>query len=397
MKKILVTFIILVVALLAGITTVQAASYGVTLTPSNSQVKKGETVKVVVALNNINVDTNGITAMDAFLEYDTTIFNTINTETDIKALNGWDIPTFNPNTNRLFTVKGGYVKTDSDVFEITLTVKENAKIGNTTVTLKNITCSDNDSDIATANASCVVQIAEKASDSGKDDGGNTTTTKPTISVSQEKVANGVKVTLTSDRELKSTAGWELSADKKQLSRIYTSDYNGTITVEDVNGNKSDAITLNVELGNKEDNGNPGDNKGNEGTTEDKTAPTASVKYTKGTNGVTVTVTASEQIKAVTGWTLSADKKTLTRLFAANYTGTIVLEDLAGNKSQPIEIKVDMSKPNGGEDQNNAGGSNNGGAANTPLPKAGMAYIIPVIALIAVVGTGAYIRYKSMEY
>ncbi len=394
MKKTLVTFIIIAVALVACMTTVEAASFGVKITPSATEVKKGETVTLVVSVNNLNLDGQGLTALYGVIDYDTTVFNTLNAETDFKALNGWDTPTFNASNNKILTAKGGYVTTDSDVFEVTLTVKETANTGSTTVTLKNITGSDNESDIAVANVSCALQIADKTT--GGTGGDGTATSKPTVTASYEKVANGVKVTLTSDKELKSTAGWELSSNKKQLTRVYTANYSGTITVEDVDGNKSDAITLNVEVESSGDNDNSG-------TTEDKTAPTASVKYTKGTNGVTVTVTASEEIKAVTGWTLSSDKKTLTRVFAADYTGTITLEDLSGNKSQPIEIKVDMSNPNGGTDVDNAGDTNqsdtnnNSSTATDSLPKAGTAYIIPVIALIAVIGVGAYIRYKSMEY
>ena len=138
--------------------------------------------------------------------------------------------------------------------------------------------------------------------------------------------------------------------------------------------------------------------------EDKTPPTAAVKYAKGTTGVTVTVVANEELKPLDGWTLSADKKTLTKLYTADFSGTITIQDLAGNKSAAIKIDVDVDGKDGngsgsGSGNNNNNNDNNGGGSQSkdPLPKTGAGYIVPVIALVAIIGTGAFIRYKSMEY
>ena len=115
------------------------------------------------------------------------------------------------------------------------------------------------------------------------------------------------------------------------------------------------------------------------------------------------LTYTEELKPVTGWTLSSDKKTLTRVFSSNYTGTIVLEDLAGNKSNSIEIKVDTSLPNGGTNVDNAGAKTNSPvkatetSATDKLPKTGSAMIIPMIALAGLVGTFTYFKYRGMKY
>lgn len=477
MKKTLVTLIIIAIALTASITTVQAASFAVKLTPSTTQVQKGSTVKVVVAVNNLNFEERGLTALYGILDYDKTVFNELTVTEDyianeINGVNGWDRPTLNPNSNKMLTSKGGYQKTDADILEIALTVKETAKVGTTTITLKDIKGSDNESDIAAVNTSCTIQITEKTAGDNNPSG----TVKPKITVSKENVANGVKFTLTSDKQLKAVQGWELSSDKKTLTRVYTSTVNETIILEDLDGNKSDSILIEAKIetpnnGNndqvvtikpkitvKKENVANGvkvtltsdkelstmpdwqlstdkktltrvytkdfsgtivvkDRNGIESdpiqldvkleAVVDKTVPTASVKYKKSTNGaivnVTVTVTASEEIKPIDKWTLSADKKTLTRVFAANATETIVLEDLAGNKSQPIKIQVDTSLPNGGTDQENAGANGNQGSgqgnstSEGTLPKTGFAYMMPAITIIAIIGAGAFIRYKSMEY
>lgn len=140
------------------------------------------------------------------------------------------------------------------------------------------------------------------------------------------------------------------------------------------------------------------------TSNDTTKPTAvSVKYTKAGSSVTVTVTASEEVQALTDWNLSADKKTLTRVFSSNYTGTINLTDIAGNKSDGIQIKVDTSLPNGGTDVG-AGASNgnntskypNGVNGNSNLPKAGIDYSV-LFVIVACIASGIYAYIKIRDY
>ena len=409
MKKTLVTFIITILILMASITHVQGLSFAVKITPNNANVEKGGTVKLVLSVANLDVGANGLNTFLATMEYDQTVFE-IATSNNIKSLNGWDAPTYNAGNGKILTSKGAFVNSESDVLEITLTAKANAKTGSTTVTFKNIEASNSKEDIVAPNTSYILNIVEKSQsggNSGTQDAPSSGTTtdkeKPTISVSYRNVTNGVQVTLTSNEPLKATDGWTLSTDKKQLSKVYTSNFSGSITVEDVAGNKSDAVTVNVQVKTE---GN-GDNGGNNnppasGTTVDKTKPTATVSYSKATNGtVTVTVKASEEIQPVTGWTLSTDKKTLTRQYKANHTGTITLVDLAGNKSDAISIKVDISNANGGTNSGTNTG-NNTGTSNTnkpsKLPQAGLeTYLIPAIGLIAIIGTVAFVRYKSMEY
>ena len=408
MKKTLIIFMMALLVLMACTTVVHATTtFGVSLTPSATSVKQGDTVKVTLAITNLSsTDANiGLSALGANIDYDKTVFDALiqdeDIQTDLRMLKqSWDFPKLNDADGKIVTATSSYLKTNADLMEITFKVKDSAKLGNTTITLKNIVGSDNVQDIPVADASCQIQITDKSSSSATPTPTPTpaqTVTKPVVTVKYENVANGVKVVLTSTKELKPTTGWELSSDKKQLSRVYTSNYSGTMTVESTDGVKSDAITINAVVTTVT---TPTPTPSN---TTDKTAPTASVTYTKGTNGVTVTVKSTEELKPVTGWTLSSDKKTLTRVFSSNYTGTIVLEDLAGNKSNSIEIKVDTSLPNGGTNVDNAGAKTNSPvkatetSATDKLPKTGSAMIIPMIALAGLVGTFTYFKYRGMKY
>ena len=130
--------------------------------------------------------------------------------------------------------------------------------------------------------------------------------------------------------------------------------------------------------------------------------------------VTVTVTANKQVQAITGWTLSADKKVLTKQYTANTTETITLTDTAGNKSDAIQIKVDLSLANGGTDVDYTLGNSNTtkpsaavkytkstGTADSNLPKTGIDYTALIImAVCAISGMYAYLKirdYNTIQY
>ncbi len=157
-------------------------------------------------------------------------------------------------------------------------------------------------------------------------------TAPTVNVgysTQNPTKGNVKVTITSNEEVQSVTGWTLSNDKKTLTKEYSANTKETITVKDLAGNTKET-TIQI-------------------TNIDKTAPTVNVGYstqnpTKG--NVKVTITSNEEVQSVTGWTLSSDKRTLTKEYSANTKETITVKDLAGNEKQAtIEINnIDKTGP-----------------------------------------------------
>ena len=89
-----------------------------------------------------------------------------------------------------------------------------------------------------------------------------------------------------------------------------------------------------------------DNLGNETITRsegfkfDNTAPNVDVEYNTKlpAKSVVVTIKANEEIQEIEGWTLSEDKKVLTKEYGENIRETITIKDLAGNETKAdIEI------------------------------------------------------------
>ena len=82
---------------------------------------------------------------------------------------------------------------------------------------------------------------------------------------------------------------------------------------------------------------------------DNTEPTINVEYTTNTytkDNVIVKVKANEEVQEIEGWTLSSDKKILTKEYTENTEETITVQDMVGNETiENIQIdKIDKEKP-----------------------------------------------------
>ena len=144
-------------------------------------------------------------------------------------------------------------------------------------------------------------------------------TGPSVSIgynTKNPTKENVIVTITSNEEVQAIQGWTLSSDEKTLTKEYSANTTETITIKDLVGNETQA---NISISNI-----------------DKIEPSVSIGYnTKNPTkeNVIVTITSNEEIQAIQGWTLSSDKKTLTKEYMENTTETITVKDLAGNETQ----------------------------------------------------------------
>ncbi len=129
-----------------------------------------------------------------------------------------------------------------------------------------------------------------------------------------------KVTIQSNEPLQEIEGWTLSENKKEMSKIYKNSVEENIEVKDIAGN----ITLTpIKI------------------IIDNSLPTTNVTYstTEPTNqNVIATITADKEIQKLEGWTLTEDKRTLTKEYGENVEETVIVKDLLGNETQ-VKITI----------------------------------------------------------
>ena len=132
--------------------------------------------------------------------------------------------------------------------------------------------------------------------------------------------------------LDATAGTWLNKGGNKYQKVYNENIVKEIKFKDLAGNEG-SVTVSI-------------------SNIDKVAPVLE-SITLSNNGertnqdVTVTIKINEAIKDVAGWT-KVDDKTITKVFSANETNTITIEDLAGNSIDvPYEVKdIDKTLPTG---------------------------------------------------
>ena len=143
----------------------------------------------------------------------------------------------------------------------------------------------------------------------------------------EPTQGPVTATISAGEELKEVSGWTLSADKKSMTKTYaanTAAEGEEVIVSDLAGN---TVTVTVKV-----------------TNIDTTAPIAAVDYSETAQtkkDVVATISADEELKEVAGWTLSEDKKSMTKTYTANTASEgedVIVSDLAGNTAS-VNVKV----------------------------------------------------------
>lgn len=178
------------------------------------------------------------------------------------------------------------------------------------------------------------------------------TTPPRVTINYSDRNNqeeSVLVTLTADEVVQEISGWNLSDDKKVLTKEYTETTIEDVKVKDLEGNTT-TVTVNVIINDITDN-----------------PLTYNINYYKNLNrgSVTVEILANKEIKPIPGWRISEDKKSITKDYYVNKKSRIEIEDLEGNK-----ITVQINVVNAGTKLSIDGGqisSNIKEPGNTTIP------------------------------
>jgi LPXTG-motif cell wall anchor domain protein len=175
MKKIVTSFIILIIAILMYQTvyaTENSTGASVVFNFSgDSKVTQGtKTVTYTISLGDfVGIPENSMMGYEAVLEYDSNVFDSAT----IEGLNDWTAQ-YTESTKRLIGETRTKGEANKDIAKITLTLKDDAPAGNTTVKLNNVLLTANGNQEFSYTKEATLQIEAKAEEPKKDDENNTT-------------------------------------------------------------------------------------------------------------------------------------------------------------------------------------------------------------------------------
>lgn len=160
--------------------------------------------------------------------------------------------------------------------------------------------------------------------------GDTTPPKLSVEYKLSSDKTSMKVIITADKEIQNVFGWERGSGRKEIYKEFK--YNVSdqyVLVKDLWGNETKQL-INFS-----------------GIENNKIADlTVDYSETMPTNGdVTVTITSSENLYSATGWTLSSDKKSLTRTFTENtdrIIANVLTERMFNIQMQPEMVDIQIS-------------------------------------------------------
>lgn len=155
-KLIIVTLLVSMFVCLIYTKPALALSFTATMTTDTTTVPESKEFTVKVKVSNLDVGENGINQFSGYLEYDSSLFETI-TEASFEGLNGW-VASYTPDTKKIQLLNTSFVKTDSEVFQITFKTKTDIMGKEGTIALKKISASNSATDINATDISTKIVI-----------------------------------------------------------------------------------------------------------------------------------------------------------------------------------------------------------------------------------------------
>lgn len=137
----------------------------------------------------------------------------------------------------------------------------------------------------------------------------------------ETTKEGVVVTISANKEMQPINGWTLSQDKKYMQKEFFSNVEGIVTLTSIGGEK---INQEIAINNIDD-----------------SIANVNVEYSNNdldATEVTVSIVSDRELQELEGWTLSEDRKFLSKTYYENTTETITIYDMLSN-AIPVEIVI----------------------------------------------------------
>ena len=163
-KRIICTILIAILSILIGNVYASTDSFKTSLSADHSTVKRGENVSITIALSDIAIESGekGIGAYTAHIDFDSSSLEYIETNGNDK----WEAPLYQNKKITGNTDDGEVVKTAQNIGSITFKVKDNAKLGETTITLTDFSGSNAKNDVDADDSSVTITIVDENGGTG---------------------------------------------------------------------------------------------------------------------------------------------------------------------------------------------------------------------------------------
>lgn len=211
-----------------------------------------------------------------------------------------------------------------------------------------------------------------------------------ISYEPKELTNqNVRVIISANNKIQEVTGWELSEDKKSISKIYEENTEETVIIKDeyMNETKQQIVINNI----------------------DKVPPQITIEYIEDNNTINVVVKSNKELQELNGWEISNDKKMMRKTYLLNHEEEITFLDLAGNetkKTVKIDSIKDLDNDNINDDNANSNSNNTNNndinkedktdstTADKVIPNAGKNYILGIAVSSLIIGAIAYLKIKK---
>lgn len=163
-KKIAMALIMTLLFLMPiPVKAVETDSFKIKMLPSTLELHRKENLEISLLIDNIKVNKGekGIGAYEGTIEYDTNVFSQIK----MVGNENWDKPALSNGRFSSTNSEAQCVNQTQEIAKITLTVKEDAKLGTTNIVIKDFEGSNKENNVPTEDILVTVKIVQEQSPS----------------------------------------------------------------------------------------------------------------------------------------------------------------------------------------------------------------------------------------
>lgn len=204
-SKILSVILIIMVAIFAMATAVNALSFTATMSTNSTTVPEATEFTVKIKVSNLDVGSNGINSLTGVLKYDSEVFESIS-ESNVEGLNSWSA-TYDDSNGKIKLTKSMFVSSTQEVLSITFKTKAGVNGKKGSISLNDITASNSETDIPATAISTSITVGSGESGNtitAVTNGNNTTNSNALNTITVNPVANNASVGNTSNQARNNT-------------------------------------------------------------------------------------------------------------------------------------------------------------------------------------------------